>query len=105
MHKFRAYFAISNDSRLAIRQTLETTGTALVFTSVVLSLGFAVLALCYLKNTADIGILCAFGTVVAFLADITVSPALMVLATRSSLFRTDAGELPAVVASDSQKSG
>jgi predicted RND superfamily exporter protein len=82
MHKFQRYYADTGDARLAVRRTLETTGAALLFTSVVLSSGFAVLMLSYMNNTSDFGMLACFGAVTAFLADILVSPALMVLATK-----------------------
>jgi hypothetical protein len=82
MHKFQRYFADTGDARLAVRRTLETTGTALLFTSLVLGSGFAVLTLSYMHNTSEFGMLACFGTAVAFLADILVSPALMVLASR-----------------------
>jgi len=82
MHKFQRYYADIGDARLAVRRTLETTGAALLFTSVVLASGFAVLMLSYMNNTSEFGMLACFGAVTAFLADIMVSPALMVLATR-----------------------
>jgi predicted RND superfamily exporter protein len=82
MHKFQRYFADVGDARLAVRRTLETTGAALLFTSGVLASGFAVLTLSYMNNTSEFGMLACFGAVTAFLADILVSPALMVLATR-----------------------
>ena len=81
MHKFQRYFADVGDARLAVRRTLETTGAALLFTSGVLASGFAVLTLSYMNNTSEFGMLACFGAVTAFLADILVSPALMVLAT------------------------
>jgi predicted RND superfamily exporter protein len=84
MHKFQRYFADLGDARLAVRRTLETTGAALLFTSGVLASGFAVLTLSYMNNTSEFGMLACFGTLSAFLADILVSPALMVLATRRS---------------------
>ena len=38
--------------------------------------------LAYMNNAAEIGLLTSFGTLTAFFADILISPALMVLATR-----------------------
>jgi len=87
MHKFQRYFADLGDARLAVRRTLETTGAALLFTSGVLASGFAVLMLSYMNNTSEFGMLACFGTLSAFLADILVSPALMVLATRRRTLR------------------
>jgi hypothetical protein len=40
--------------------------------------------LAYMENIAEVGMLAAFGTLVAFFADVLISPALMLLATRES---------------------
>jgi hypothetical protein len=42
------------------------------------------MTLAYMNNAAEFGMLTAFGTFSAFIADIGVSPALMVLATKRS---------------------
>ena len=82
MHKFRIYFTELGDSKLAIRATLETTGAALLFTSLVLTGGFGVFLLASMVNTQNFGFLAATGAATAFLADLVVAPALMTLATR-----------------------
>ncbi|HJO22053.1 MAG TPA: MMPL family transporter, partial [Myxococcota bacterium] len=82
MHKFNRYFEDSGDPQLAVRETLRTTGTAMLFTSLVLSLGLSVFLAAYLVNTLWFGLLAAFACATAFLADVTVAPALMVLVTR-----------------------
>jgi len=79
MHKFHRYFVATGDTRAAVRKTLETTGAALLFTSVVLASGFAVMTLAYMSNAAQFGMLTCFATVAAFTADILISPALMAL--------------------------
>ena len=76
-----AMLAQDPQSRVAC-ETLATTGTALLFTSIVLASGFAVFLLSYMQNTFWFGAMCLFGTVVAFAADILLAPALMVLVTR-----------------------
>ena len=78
MHKFNRYEHESGDAVLAVRQTLATTGAALLFTSLVLFFGFGVFATTYLVNTQWFGMLAAFATVVAFLADVLIASALMV---------------------------
>jgi predicted RND superfamily exporter protein len=83
MHRFNRYYEQSGDPAQAVRETLETTGTAMLFTSVVLAAGFLVFLLAYMQNIVGFGLLCAFATAVAFLADITLAPALMVLVTRN----------------------
>jgi predicted RND superfamily exporter protein len=80
MHKFHRYFVETADARLAVRRTLETTGAALLFTSLVLASGFSVMMLAYMDNAAEFGMLASFATVAAFFADILISPALMMLA-------------------------
>ncbi len=92
MHKFRIYFSEFGDSKLAIRATLETTGAALLFTSLVLTGGFGVFLMASMVNTQNFGFLAATGAAVAFLADLIVAPALMTLATRGS--RTSQDDVP-----------
>ncbi|MBW2665553.1 MAG: MMPL family transporter [Deltaproteobacteria bacterium] len=78
-HKFRIYYNELGDTREAIRETLSTTGAALLFTSLVLSSGFGVLTLASMVNTRSFGLLAALATLVAFAADVLVTPALMTL--------------------------
>lgn len=84
MHKFNTYYAGHGDAKRAVHETLETTGTALLFTSLVLCAGFAVFTTTYLVNTMWFGLLASFATAIAFLADVLVAPALMLLATKTS---------------------
>lgn len=89
MHRFNRYFETSGDPRLAVHQTLVTTGSAMLFTSLVLGTGFAVFMAAYMVNIAWFGTLLSFAVVVAFLADITLAPALMMLVTRSDPPKVD----------------
>jgi predicted RND superfamily exporter protein len=82
VHGFQRAFAARGDARQAVRETLETTGTAMLFTSLVLGAGFLVFTLAYTDTVAVFGWLTAFATFTAFLADVTLAPALMVLAAR-----------------------
>jgi len=82
MHRFGRYYDESHDAEYAVHETLATTGTALLFTSLVLASGFAVFLFSYMQNTFWFGALCLLGTIVAFAADILLAPALMVLVTR-----------------------
>ena len=54
----------------------------MIFTSLVLSAGFLAFTFSYLSNIAIFGVLTAFATLSAFLADVLFAPALMVLVTR-----------------------
>ena len=94
MHKFNRYFEDTGDARLAVRRTLETTGSALLFTSLVLSLGFSVFLFAYMVNIAWFGVLGSSAAVIAFLADVLVAPALMVLVTRGRGGLADASLVP-----------
>ena len=82
MHRFGRYYDERGDVHYAVHETLATTGTALLFTSIVLASGFAVFLMSYMQNSFWFGALCLLGTVVAFVADIVLAPALMVLVTR-----------------------
>ncbi len=78
MHNFRRYFDEHANVEIAVRKTLETTGQALLFTSIVLALGFAIYTQAYLTNLFYFGLLTALTIVFAFLADIVLAPALLV---------------------------
>ena len=82
MHRFQRYSHQNGDAIMAIRETLETTGAALLFTTLVLGTGFFVICFAYMTNIAWFGGLCSFAAVTAFLADVTVAPALIVLTHR-----------------------
>ena len=82
MHGFQRYYAKTGDAHLAVQRTLETTGQALLFTTITLTLGFSVFLLSEMQNLFYFGAFTALAIVSAFLLDILVSPALMVLATR-----------------------
>jgi predicted RND superfamily exporter protein len=74
---FRRYLAVRS-----VELTMETTGRALLFTSVVLTTGFLVLTLSGMINLQQVGFLTAFAITSAFVLDITVTPALLVLTHR-----------------------
>lgn len=82
MHKFRRLYEQSGDSEFAVRETLRTTGVAMLFTSVVLAAGFYVFLLAYMANMVMFGLLTGTAAITAFLADVLLAPALMVLVTR-----------------------
>ena len=77
MHKFHRYFEISGNVETAIEETLRTTGSALLFTTLVLIAGFLVFELATMTNMRIFGGLAAMATAVAFLADLLVAPALL----------------------------
>ena len=79
VHGFRRDLSELGDVRLALDRTLRTTGRALLIASVVLSAGFSVFALSSMNNLADFGLLVSFAIAVAFLLDVSVTPALLTL--------------------------
>jgi predicted RND superfamily exporter protein len=79
MHNFRKYHERSGDVRRAVRETLQTTGHAMLVTSVVLSLSFFMFTLASLQNLVIFGLLTGFTIITAFVSDVTIAPALMAL--------------------------
>jgi predicted RND superfamily exporter protein len=79
MHVFQRYCRESGDAREAVRRTLETTGRAILFTSIVLCAGFASFASASMANLVTTAILTCFAIATAFVADVLLAPALMVL--------------------------
>ncbi len=79
MHKFQRYFEETGDLERAVTETLRTTGSALLFTSIVLAAGFAVFGLGEMSNVRTFGLLASFAAIVALLADLLVAPALLAL--------------------------
>ena len=77
MHGFRNAHERSGDVEQAVRETLQSTGQALLFTSIVLSLGFFIYVFSALNNLTNFGALTAFAILMAFAADVLVAPALM----------------------------
>jgi predicted RND superfamily exporter protein len=82
MHRFGRYYEDTGDPARSVHETLATTGTALLFTSVALCAGFSVFLASYMRTTLWFGLLTTFGIAVAFVADILLAPALMMLVTK-----------------------
>jgi predicted RND superfamily exporter protein len=89
MHNFRKLYEATGDVRHAVRETLRTTGHALLVTSIVLSLAFFVYMFASLENLFYFGLLTGFTIITAFVADVTVSPALMTLAARHDVLAAE----------------
>ena len=79
MHGFRREYARSGDAANAVRCTLERTGRALLFTSIILCAGFLVYLFASMANLYYFGILATFAIAAAFLADVLLAPALLLL--------------------------
>jgi len=79
MHNFRRYYDQSGDPVLAVHDTLQSTGRAMLVTTIVLSIGFVVFAFATMSNIRNFGLLTGFTIVMALLADYLLAPALMIL--------------------------
>ena len=82
MHNFQRYYVQTGDAPRAVHETLRTTGKALMITSLVLSAAFFVNLFGTMNNLQDFGLLTGTSIIVAFLADVLLAPALMVLLAR-----------------------
>jgi predicted RND superfamily exporter protein len=79
MHNFQRYFARCGNCEQAIRQTLESTGQAIFFTSAILSSAFFIFMLNEVLEWANFGFITGLCIIVALLADIFLAPALVTL--------------------------
>ncbi len=79
MHNFRRYSDETGDVRKAVRKTMETTGQAMLFTSIVLSFGFFLYMYAGMMNLRVFGFLTGATILLAFVADVVIAPALMAL--------------------------
>jgi hypothetical protein len=82
IHGYRRELARGADPATAIDRTLQTTGRALLFTSIILCSGFVVFALSSMNNLINFGMLISFAIAAALVLDILVTPALLILVTK-----------------------
>jgi predicted RND superfamily exporter protein len=84
MYNFRRYYMKTNDAYISVRETLLSTGRALLITTLILSAGFFCIMFGSLKNFAQFGFFTGLTIILALLADFLVAPALMVLMIRKN---------------------
>jgi len=77
MHNFRRYLEETGDPRQAVSETLATTGEAMLFTTLVLSTGFAIYTFSSMPILINFGLLTAAAIALALVADVLLAPALM----------------------------
>ncbi len=80
LHHFRKAYDHSGDVTAAVRETLHTTGRALVITSLVLSGGFFIYTASFLMSNIRFGWLSGSAVLFALAADFILVPALLSLA-------------------------
>ena len=90
MHKFHRHFDDTGDLEFAVCETLRTTGSAMLLTTLALTLGFVTFSGSHMTNIRTFGLVPAFATAVAFAAGIWVAPALMSAIERTRHRRPDA---------------
>lgn len=79
---FGREFALHGDAVRAVERTLDTTGQAMFFTTLILCSGFSMFAFAYMRNGVVFGSVTAVALGIALLADVVLAPALFVLASR-----------------------
>jgi predicted RND superfamily exporter protein len=79
MHNFRRYYEQKGDPVWAVHETLQTTGRAMLVTTVVLSIGFFIFMFASMQNIFNFGVLTGVTIIMALLADYFLAPALMVI--------------------------
>jgi len=77
--RFRSEFEVSGSYDAALLETLTSVGRPITFTTLTLSLGFAVLALSDMLGLVHFGLLAGFAFAWALLADFLFAPALLLL--------------------------
>ncbi len=78
LYRYREMLHETGDHEAAVSRTLRSTGVAMTTTTVVLVLGFSILALATVKSVAYFGLLAALGLGTALVGDLMVLPALLV---------------------------
>lgn len=79
LHHFRTALENTGCVESAVRETLHTTGRALLITSLVLCGGFFIYTTSYLVNNARFGLLVGCAVILALIADFLLIPALLSL--------------------------
>ena len=83
LHNFRRYFDETGSVSTAVSNTLHTTGRAMFFATVALSIGFFVYTQSSLNNLYSFGLITGITIILALLADILLAPAMMALIYRN----------------------
>ena len=82
MHNFQRFYRQSGNADKAVLQSLQTTGQALLFTSIVLTMAFFVYMMSAMSNLYYFGFLTGSCIILAFLSDVLLAPSLVILVAR-----------------------
>jgi predicted RND superfamily exporter protein len=77
IHRFHAEWQVDCDYRLAVRRAHASIGRAMYYTSLIITIGFMVLALSQFIPTVYFGLFTAFAMVSALIANLTLLPMLL----------------------------
>jgi predicted RND superfamily exporter protein len=80
VHRWQEELQSDGDARAAVRRAHANVGRAMLYTSVTIALGFSLFALSAFKPIAYFGLLTGLAMLAALLANLTLLPALLVLA-------------------------
>ncbi|NRB39480.1 MAG: MMPL family transporter [Pseudomonadales bacterium] len=83
MHGFKRVYQQTGDPAYAIEQTLQSTGRAMLITSIVLSIGFFIYTQSMTNNMTTFGFVTGMCIILALVATFLLSPALMVLVNKT----------------------
>ena len=83
LHRLKLELEREETLTLAVSRAAHSTGQAIVVSSIVIGVGFAVLGLAQTTSVAWFGILIAVATTTALIADLMLAPAILVLLNRS----------------------
>ncbi|MEE4352449.1 MAG: MMPL family transporter [Desulfatiglans sp.] len=89
LHHFREAYEETSHVEAAVRETLFSTGRALVITSLVLCGGFFIYMTSYLANNIRFGLLTGCAVIFALAADFFLVPALLSLVYQKKVFSSD----------------
>lgn len=79
LHRFKGFYKDSMSVEKAIRETMQGTGRAMLFTAIVLSMGFFIFMFSSMSNLWNFGILAGLAIILALLSDFFLTPAILVL--------------------------
>jgi predicted RND superfamily exporter protein len=82
VNTFMKYFNETGDVNRAVSETFTTTGSAMLFTTLSLSVGFAAYMLSSMYNLTDFGFTLCLGISLALIADFFIAPTLLVILCR-----------------------
>lgn len=85
MHNFRRYFDNTGDVATAVHNAMDTTGRALLTTTIVLCLGFFIFMFASMTNLFEFGLFTGMAIILALASNFLMAPALLKLVVRKNV--------------------